>query len=72
LRLECDNGRGKASVHINNLKFHFSENQYDHNITELPTGVQLVKTNNGLELYNLGEIFKFEVSEDPVSIFIAY
>ena len=72
LRLECDNGRGKALVHINDLEFRFSENQYDNNVTELPVGVQLIKTNNGLELYNLGELFKFEVLQDPVSICIAY
>lgn len=72
LHLECDNGGGKALVHINDLEFRFSENEYDNNVTELPVGVQLIKTNNGLELYNFGELFKFEVVEDPVSICIAY
>lgn len=72
LRVECDNGRGKASVNINGLNFEFSENTYKDNVTELPIGVQLIKTNNGLELYGLGELFEFEVAEDPVSICIAY
>lgn len=72
LRIECNNENGKAEIEINNLTFEFSKNEYQDDSKELPAGAQLVKTANGLELYNLGALSKFTAKKYEVDIYIAY
>jgi hypothetical protein len=73
LRMGYEKVGKKATVEINeDLIVAFTERKYDEKNSSYPAGIELNKTTNGLELYNLGALTSFIVKGDDVPIYIAY